>query len=367
MSQHMKTTVVAAAAVAIALSVAAPPAQASTGRHHGAGAVYVLSNQAAGNAVITYDRARDGSLESAATYPTGGTGTGAGLGSQNAVVVDDAGRHVYAVNAGSDSITSFEITRSGLRRIATVGSGGDLPISISVRGDLAYVLNAGAAGSISAFRVHDGRLNRLAGSSRSLSGSDVNAAEVAISPDGRDVVVTEKATSLIDIYPLDRRGYATARRSVPSIGATPFGFSFTPSGRLAVSEAGPSALSTYAVTGAGLRTVSGSVGNTEAAACWVVVTDNGRYVYTGNGGGSQSISGYHVDRYGSLALFADGGKTATTAAGVSDIALSAGSHFLYARLGDGTVGAFAVGHDGRLNALPVASGLPAGAAGIAAR
>ena len=98
-----------------------------------------------------------------------------------------------------------------------------------------------------------------------------------------------------------------------------------------------------------------------------MVTDDGRYAYTGNGGGSQSISGYDVDRHGSLQLFADGGKTATAAAGVSDIALSAGSHFLYARLGDGTIGAFAVGHDGTLNTLPVASGLPAGAAGIAAR
>ena len=246
-------------------------------------------------------------------------------------------------------------------------SGGDVPISISVRGDLAYVLNSGSGGTISAFRVHDGRLSRLPGSTRALSGPAVDAAEVAISPDGRDLVVTEKATSLIDIYSLDRRGYATGRRSVPSVGATPFGFSFTGSGRVAVSEAGPSAVSTYAITGAGLRTVSRSVANTEAAACWVVVTDNGRYVYTGNGGGSQSISGYRVDRHGALELFADGGKTATAAAGVSDIALSAGSRFLYARLGDGTVGAYAVGRDGTLNALPVASGLPAGAAGIAAR
>ncbi len=107
--------------------------------------------------------------------------------------------------------------------------------------------------------------------------------------------------------------------------------------------------------------------NTEAAACWVVVTDDGRCLYTGNGGGSQSISGYHVDRHGDLEPFADGGKTGTATAGVSDIALSAGSRFLYARLGDGTVGAYAVGRDETLGALPVASGLPAGAAGIAAR
>lgn len=366
MSQHTKISFVAAAAITMALSLSVPLAQASTRTHEPAGAVYVLSNQVAGNEVITYDRSRDGRLQLAGTYPTGGTGTGAGLGSQNAVIVDESGRHVLAVNAGSDSITSFEVTRSGLRRLSTVGSGGDRPISISVRGDLAYVLNAGVGGNISAFRVHDGRLHALDGSGRALSSPGADAAQVAISPDRRAVVVTEKATSVIDIYRLDEHGYVTTRRSVPSMGATPFGFDFTPSGRLAVSEAGPSAASTYDFTRAGLRTVSGSVANTEAAACWLVVTGDGRYVYTGNGGGSQSVSGYRVDRRGSLVLFGDGGKTASTAAGVSDIALSAGSRFLYARLGDGTVAAFAVDRDGTLDALPVAPGLPAGAAGLAA-
>ena len=77
-------------------------------------------------------------------------------------------------------------------------------------------------------------------------------------------------------------------------------------------------------------------------------------------------SGYHLDRHGTLELFPDGGKSASIAAGVSDIALSAGNQSLYTRLGDGTIGAFVVGRDGTLNPLPVASGLPAGAAGIAA-
>lgn len=367
MSQQTKIILAAAAAVTMAFSFASLPAQASDGRQHVSGAVYVLSNQVDGNAVITYDRARDGHLRPAGTFATGGTGTGAGLGSQNAVVVDASGRYVYAVNAGSDSITSFQVTDAGLRRVSTVGSGGDVPISVSVRGNLAYVLNTGSGGSIAAFRIHDGRLTRLAGSTRSLSSGEANAAQVAITPDRGEVVVTEKGTSLIDIFALDRAGYARARNSVSSVGATPFGFDFTPSGRLAVSEAGPSAASTYDLRGSGLRTISASVGNTEAAACWLVVTDDGRYAYTGNGGGSQSISGYRLDRRGSLELFADSGKTASTAAGVSDIALSAGSRYLYARLGDGTVGAFEVSRDGSLKVLPVAAGLPAGAAGIAAR
>ncbi len=357
-----------AALITAGTTLATSPAQAAGpgGKASSADAVYVLSNQAAGNSVVAYDRAADGTLTLDGSYPTGGLGTGAGLGSQGAIVVDDSGRHVYAVNAGSDTITSFDVTSSGLRRSSTVSSGGDVPISISVEGNLAYVLNTGSGGNVSGFRIANGRLVALPHSTRGLSGTAADAAEVAISPDGRELVVTEKATSLIDVYALNNAGFATGRTSVASAGAVPFGFSFTPSGDLAVSEAGPSAASTYDVGASGLTPISTSVANTEAAACWLVVTDDGQFAYTGNGGGSQSISGYDLGADSSLTAFDDGGKTGTAAGGVSDIALASGSEFLYARLGNGTVGAYAVNDDGSLSALPVAGGLPAGAAGIAA-
>jgi hypothetical protein len=51
------------------------------------GQVFTMSNQVAGNAVLVYDRAVDGTLSAAGTYPTGGTGTGAGLGNQGGVVL----------------------------------------------------------------------------------------------------------------------------------------------------------------------------------------------------------------------------------------------------------------------------------------
>lgn len=358
-----KIALSAAAVVSTVTSLAATPgaeAQAAP-----AGAVYVLSNQTTGNAVIAYDRAADGTLTPAGSYPTGGTGTAAGLGSQNGVIVDRAGKHVYAVNAGSDSITSFAVTRGGLRLLTTVPSGGDQPVSVSVRGNRLYALNAGGDGNISGFRVNNGRLAPLANSTRSLSGTATAPAQVSITPDGDGIVVTEKATQLIDVYRLNDSGRAGSRTSVHSEGATPFGFDFTPAGDLAVSEAGPSAASTYDVRPFGLRTLSASVANTEAAACWLVVTADGKFAYTGNGGGSQSISSYRVGDHASLSLLA--GESATAAGSVSEIALSSGSGFLYSRLGNGTVGAFAVNQDGSLTSLPVGTGLPAGAAGIAAR
>src|SRR3989449_7163927 len=57
-----------------------------TGDLAGPGAVYTLTNQVAGNAVAVFTRGADGRLTSAGTVATGGTGTGAGLGSQGAVV-----------------------------------------------------------------------------------------------------------------------------------------------------------------------------------------------------------------------------------------------------------------------------------------
>ena len=259
------------------------------------------------------------------------------------------------------------MTADGLAWSGTAPSGGDLPVSVSVRGSLVYVLNAGTDGNVSAFRAQDGGLAPLAGSTRPLSQSVTGAAQVQISPDGKSLVVTEKATSVLDVYRLLGNGRAATHQTVASNGSTPFGFDFTPSGDLAVSEAGPSAVSTYDVHHGRIATLDATVGNNQAAACWVVVTDDGEFAYSGNGGGSQSISGYSVGARADLTLLDADGRTGTAAGGVSDIALSAGSDFLYARLGNGTIGGYEVGDDGSLTALPVAGGLPAGAQGIAAR
>lgn len=362
LSRLTLSAVVGAGAV---LALTATPVQAHT--HRSDGGVYVLSNQVNGNAVIAFDRAADGRLTAAGSFRTGGNGTAAGLGSQNAVVLDEGAQHLYAVNAGSDTISSFDVTQHGLRLNSVVPSGGDQPVSIAVRGGLLYVVNAGGDGNISGFAVHHGHLRPLSHSTRALSGTAGAPAQVSFTPDGKQLVVTEKATSLIVLYRLGRDGRAGLGAAVPSSGSTPFGFAFTREGRLAVSEAGPSAASTYEVRGNGLRTISASVPNTEAAACWLVVTDDGRYAYTGNGGGSMSISGYRVGRGSSVTLLTADGKTATAAGGVSDLALSRASRFLYTRLGDGTIGSYRVRPNGELAELTVTPGLPTGAAGIAAR
>jgi hypothetical protein len=96
----------------------------------------VLSNQPAGNAVLRFERQRDGSLVQAGSYPTGGTGTGGGLGSQGAVTLDDSDRYLYAVNPGSATLSSFRVQRDGLELVDVVPSGGVMPTSVTVHGDL---------------------------------------------------------------------------------------------------------------------------------------------------------------------------------------------------------------------------------------
>jgi 6-phosphogluconolactonase len=360
-----KTTLCLAATAALtaALPLVGAPAAQAAGQ---AGRVYVLSNQVSGNAVIAYDRASDGRLALAGSYPTSGTGTGAGLNSQNAVVVDEDGSHLYAVDAGSSTLTSFHITDRGLERIGTVPSGGSTPTSVAVHDDRLYALNAGGSGNVASFAVADGALTALAGGTSALSGSSTAPAQVSVTPDGEQLVVTERATNVIDVIQLDGTGRPASIVGAPSSGAVPFGFDFDNKGHLLVSEAAASTASSYSVTGAGLATITASVPTTENAACWLVATDNGKFAYTGNAGGSLSITGFRVGNDGSLSLLTPGGKTGVTPAGVTDLALSDNSHFLYGRLGNGSVAGFAVNQDGSLDPVGVTGGLPAGAAGIAA-
>jgi 6-phosphogluconolactonase len=370
---RMRQLVVAAALASGALLATAAPAMAADG-NRGGKAVYTLTNSPSGNAVAIFDRASDGSLTADGTVPTGGAGTGIGLGSQGALVLDD--RRLFAVNAGSNTISSLRVGRRGKVSLTDVApSGGANPVSLTARGRLLYVLNAGDAetpANIHGFLVLRGELIRLPGSSRPLSTASPEPAQIAFTPNGRHLVVTEKGTNRIVTYRVGRFGYASGPNAQPSAGETPFGFAFDRRGLLIVSEAfggapDASVLSSYRVTPGGtVAAVDPNVATTETAACWVVVTKDGRYTYTTNTG-SNSISGYAIGSDGGLTLLDADGRTAATGAGPLDAALSRGSRFLYTlNSGAHEIEAFAVSPDGSLDVLGTAGGLPPGAIGLAA-
>jgi 6-phosphogluconolactonase len=339
------------------------------------GAVYTMSNAVEGNAVLVFDRAFNGRLRPAGSVPTGGLGTGSGLGNQGGLVLSRNERWLLAVNAGSDDLSVFRVGHDDLQLTDRAATGGSRPISVTINRDLVYVLNAGSE-TITGFTLtRRGELQPLANATRSLSGSGVDPAQIAFSPDGDFLIVTEKATNSIVVYAVDRCGLPGDPQVHPSAGATPFGFAFDRRGQLFVSEAfgggaGESAVSSYMLDADGmLQAVSESVGTNQTAACWVVLTPDGRFAYTTNTG-SGSITGYAVDSMGALTRLQEDGVTATTGDGSSpiDLALTRRGTFLYA-LGAGTqtVSAFFVGRDGTLRTLPSVSGLPMSANGLAAR
>lgn len=340
------------------------------------GAVYTLSNRTSGNAVIALSRAPDGSLTPIGSFATGGTGSDVGLGSQGAVVLSSDGQYLFAVNAGSNTISSFAVGSDRLELIGSVPSGGTMPISLTVHNDLLYVVNGGGTNNITGFTLKDGSLTHLPGSTRPLSAAAAGPAQVEFTPSGKFLVVTEKATNNISTYAVDKDGFASGPVINASAGATPFGFAFGRGGQLIVSEAfggavDASAASSYGIHANGQLTIlSASVPTTETAACWFVVTNSGKFAYTTNTG-SGSISGYRVASDGTLSLLTPGGQTATTGIGSAptDLALSANSRYLYSvNSGNGTMSGFLVGPDGSLTDIGVSvAGLPAGVVGMAGR
>lgn len=335
------------------------------------GAVYAQTNAPGGNAVAVFGRAADGSLSPPTLVPTGGAGTGASLGDQGAVALSADGRFLFAVNAGSNDVSSFAVgPDGGLTLVDRIPSGGTLPVSVAVYQNLLYVLNAGGgADNISGFVVaRDGSLRALPGSTRPLSGVGTGAAQVAFSPDGDLLAVTEKATARIDTYVVGRDGRAAGPFVHASSGATPFGFGFGKRGTLIVSEA-PGFVSSYRALGdGGLEVVTASAPTFQAAPCWVAVTGNGNFAYAANAG-SGSITGYAVGPDGALSLLDGDGVSAQTGVGSApvDLAVSHNSRYLYVlNRGHGSVGAYAVNADGRLIPLGPTGGLPPGMTGLAA-
>jgi hypothetical protein len=77
--------------------------------------VYTMTNSAAGNAILIFDRAANGVLTSVGSIATGGTGQGSGLGSQGALALTADQRRLLAVNAGSNDVTVFAVTPGGLQ------------------------------------------------------------------------------------------------------------------------------------------------------------------------------------------------------------------------------------------------------------
>ena len=369
----MKATIRIAGTAGLALAASAliaGPASASTTAANGAGAVFAMSDNLSGNTVVAFDRGANGGLHQAAVYPTGGLG-GQLVGSvvdhtasQGALALDRASGLLYAVNAGSDTVTVFDVHGDRLGKRQVISSGGAFPVSIAVHGNLVYVLNARDGGSIQGYLRLGRTLVKVRGWHRAL-GLDPAATpefthtpgQIAFTPDGSRLVVTTKAGSnAIDVFSVDRLHGPSARPVVNvEAGAVPFAVAFDAGGHLVVAEAGTNAVATFAVNRDNSLTPLATASTGQAATCWIVGT--GGAVYAGNAG-SGNLSGYRVARSGSLTSLG----TFATGAGQVDVAAPPDGRYLYAQTGaSGGVVALRVNRDGSLT--PVGAVTVPGAVG----
>ncbi|HYO14216.1 MAG TPA: beta-propeller fold lactonase family protein [Thermoanaerobaculia bacterium] len=354
-----------------------------------AGAVYGMTNAAEGNEVVAWSRDARGRLTRLGSFATGGRGSGGDLdplGSQDALRLSDDRRWLFAVNAGSDDVSVFRVTASGLELADRFPSGGSFPVSVTQRGDRLYVLNIGGDGSLAGFILApDGRSSPIPGSVLSLElgdGSPPNTggapSQVGFSPDGRWLLVVDKGRDLLLSFPLDDQGRPGEPVVNPSAGRLPFAFRFM-GGFLVVVEifgrspspspAGTSAVSSYALGADGrLRTITAALPTGRTALCWIDAI--GRYAW-GTNTGDNTLTGFQVNRRGRVTLIGSRGVAFNLGNRrlPLEIAVSADGRFLYTlNAGTGTVGMFQILPNRRLKSLGEAPGLPVlrGVQGLAA-
>jgi 6-phosphogluconolactonase len=370
----------------VLLTVAAVPAMAGENRP---GAVYTQTQDPAGNQIVVYERAFDGTITETARVATGGVGVASTppfgfpiLDSQGGVELTRNGRLLFAVNAGDDTVSSFSVGPHGLSLVDREASGGDLPVSVDSSGGLLYVLNE-LSGAISGLRFDSGgQMTPVPGSTESLStpGAAGVAAQVGFSPSGGLLAVTQRATNVIDTFRLGADDTPGPAQPNPATGLTPFGFAFQDNDILIGSNVGQvgdpadpanfqGSASSYGVTAGGDLTPIDRLDVGQLATCWVVITADDKFAFMTNTA-SQSVSSFRLGHDGSLTLL---GHTPTGPGAPADEALSVDSRYLYVlvpSLGPGTtshIDAYRVNENGSLTHIDTTpSNLPPGASGLAA-
>ncbi len=283
-----------------------------------AGHIYTESNALSGNSVVEFDRAANGKLTQISIVPTGGRGAtqnvGCGTGcpildTSGEVTLSGNGKWLLAVNAGSNTISSFSVTSTGVHLASQAPSGGKQPESVTIHGNLVYALNDNSA-TISGLKINTstGKLTPIKGSTQKLASGPMGAGrEISFDNNGKVLVVTEVGTSLINTFVMQGQVPGKVRK-FKSAKMFPFGFAFTPSNQLVVSEltsmTGTGSTSTYKLTGSGTVSHLNTKPTSNVLPCWVAVTKDGKYTFVVNTGAGHPapITRYSLASNGTLTV-----------------------------------------------------------------
>ncbi len=396
--------------VMVALAVAAvaggaPPASAANAHARAAefgwyvGAVFSETNDPTNNQVIVFSRRWDGALHERQVIASGGQGGQEQqpgctamcpiLDTQGELTLSRDRRFLFAVNAGSNTISTFRVTPFGLILMQTTPSGGVFPNSLTTHGDLLYALNANSD-NIAGFRIGwNGTLTPIAGSDQPLSAGALPGLprQIGFDNTGRLLVVTLLATAsgpppigttsgVIDTFAVGPGGAAAAATANDSSTPFPFAFSFDPFNRLVAAQItslttpGLGDAATYQVTASGALASIDTEATGGEAPCWTAITPDGRFVYEVNTGGGlpATVAAFRLRSDGKLVSLGntpDLGEFAKT-----DEVLSAGGRDLYvlspALTGPTShIDEYSVGFDGTLRLIgQTPSTLPPGMSGL---
>jgi 6-phosphogluconolactonase len=270
------------------------------------GAMYSETNGDPGNKLLVFDRYSDGKLKLRQTVGAGGNGgqqpePGCDppdhrcplIDAQNEVVTSPNGKWVFAVNAGSNTIATFDVHGRRVKRVGVTNSQGEFPNSIAVHKNVLYVLNTNSK-NIAGYKVSSkGKLSPIAGSVQSLTNEVAPLSrQIGFDNTGKLLFVSLLTEGAFDSFQVNSAGVAGPATLRPSASPEPFAFAFDPRNNLIANEVvndmdfnQSSNGSSYDVGSDGSLTAISTVPTQGYASCWVVITKNGKQVFMVNTGG----------------------------------------------------------------------------------
>jgi hypothetical protein len=310
------------------------------------GAVFVMTNSTnpiRGNEVAMYNRSEKGDLSLIGFFPTGDLSDGKpqlgsgpaptaqvfkiasggalplvsanldGLGSSHSLILSRDHQCLFAVNAGSNSLSSFRVQRDGLNLASVEDSGGTFPVSLTIHRNILFVLNSGDQGSIAGFQVSDYDCSLVPlgqNGMASLQGYTdtftppapgevlTSPAQISFTPDGASLVVSIKGgdakfgtegslialpSGRVVVFPVNGygalgMGVKTSFSFANSTGG-PFSFVFSGPRSIIIVNANSSTVAAYSINSSNqLVPIGNPIPIAHFASCWIV--RSGNHVYT---------------------------------------------------------------------------------------